>query len=451
MVRNRNLRSLPVLVLAAAVLSCTEQPTTAPDISPQMAKAVPLAPIADPGGPYTGTTGTAVAFDGRGSSDPDGPASKLTYSWTFANGSTGTGPTPTHTYTSGGVYTVTLQVKDRSDLLSSPVSTTVTIELSNQAPVANAGGAYSGTPGVPIVFDGWASSDPDGDEPLTYAWTFGDGGTATDVSPSHIYASGGNYIVTLTVTDAKGKPSAPVATTASVSSNGSPITLLADGFSRFSSDGWGNADVGGAYRLDPRSSSAKFTIDGSRGVIELHGTQPLKAVGSGLDTYGLDVDGLISVSADRAPDAPGEYHLIRVYARRNDRDSFGHNLYRFRLRIFGSGTMDVRIEKEIGSATGTVATSLTGNQPLNLTFSPGAKYWIRWEATGTSPATTLRVRVWLDGTPEPATTWHAAVVHDEPRLDVSGTSGIRINAPDNGQINFPIRFFVDDFLYRQRS
>ncbi len=34
----------------------------------------------------------------------------------------------------------------------------------------------------------------------SYAWTFGDGGTSTAASPSHIYAAAGVYTVSLTVT-----------------------------------------------------------------------------------------------------------------------------------------------------------------------------------------------------------------------------------------------------------
>ncbi len=39
----------------------------------------------------------------------------------------------------------------------------------------------------------------------TYAWEFGDSGTATEANPQHIYAAGGTYTVTLTVTDSQGQ------------------------------------------------------------------------------------------------------------------------------------------------------------------------------------------------------------------------------------------------------
>jgi PKD repeat protein len=67
-------------------------------------------PIADPNGPYTGTVGSPVYFNGYGSLDPDGDS--LTYYWDFGDGSTGTGVSPTHTYAAAGTYTVSLTVTD---------------------------------------------------------------------------------------------------------------------------------------------------------------------------------------------------------------------------------------------------------------------------------------------------------------------------------------------------
>jgi len=75
----------------------------------------------------------------------------------------------------------------------------------NNPPTAVANGPYSGTEDSPITFDGTDSSDLD-DDPLTYSWDFGDGTTevTTSVQISHTYTYGGDFIVTLTVSDGKG-------------------------------------------------------------------------------------------------------------------------------------------------------------------------------------------------------------------------------------------------------
>jgi PKD repeat protein len=76
----------------------------------------------------------------------------------------------------------------------------------NHAPLASAAGPYSSSEGSAVLFDGSASTDPDGDA-LTYDWDFGDGTPhGTGVSPSHTYADNrpGGYPVTLIVRDGGG-------------------------------------------------------------------------------------------------------------------------------------------------------------------------------------------------------------------------------------------------------
>ncbi|MEU4551215.1 ThuA domain-containing protein [Micromonospora violae] len=74
----------------------------------------------------------------------------------------------------------------------------------NAPPVVSATATpATGTAPVTVEFDGTAT-DADGDTPLTYAWDFGDGGTATTLDASHTYTSPGLFTATLTVTDSKG-------------------------------------------------------------------------------------------------------------------------------------------------------------------------------------------------------------------------------------------------------
>ena len=82
--------------------------------------------------------------------------------------------------------------------------------IRNHPPVASAGGPYSGTRLAAIALNGSASSDPDGDA-LSYAWSFGDGGTGVGIAPTHHYATVGDFTVTLTVNDGT-VDSAPVST-----------------------------------------------------------------------------------------------------------------------------------------------------------------------------------------------------------------------------------------------
>lgn len=72
--------------------------------------------------------------------------------------------------------------------------------VANQAPTA---AFATSCAGQSCSFDGRASTDTDGTI-TSWAWTFGDGATATGAQPGHVYTAPGTYPVTLTVTDENG-------------------------------------------------------------------------------------------------------------------------------------------------------------------------------------------------------------------------------------------------------
>ncbi|MBC8028496.1 MAG: PD40 domain-containing protein [Pyrinomonadaceae bacterium] len=88
---------------------------------------------------------------------------------------------------------------------------------SNQPPLANGGGPYSGLSGSSIQFNGGGSFDPDG-AIASYQWNFGDNTSGAGITPTHSYSTAGSYTVTLTVTDNDGA-TANATATATVANN----------------------------------------------------------------------------------------------------------------------------------------------------------------------------------------------------------------------------------------
>jgi hypothetical protein len=165
---------------------------------------VDRAPVVAAPASVAGMEGTPIQFT-VGATDPDGDAISTLTALGLPPGATfdadpGNNAGSFH-WTPGfgeeGNYSVTFRAANAQ---IATAITSISVANVNRAPVANDGGPYSGVAGVPVAFDGGASGDPDGDA-LEYEWSFGDGGSATGVAPTHTYASGGVYDVTLTVTD----------------------------------------------------------------------------------------------------------------------------------------------------------------------------------------------------------------------------------------------------------
>ncbi|MFX0194870.1 MAG: Ig-like domain-containing protein [Candidatus Hodarchaeota archaeon] len=111
--------------------------------------------------------------------------------WVAVNGSEGT-YTPEPDYY--GTDSFTYEVSDEFTTITGTV--TVLVNPVNDAPLAEAGGPYSGATGVPLTFDASGSGDLEGD-PLKYRWDFdGDGSwdTAYSSEPTVTYTYGEAYV-----------------------------------------------------------------------------------------------------------------------------------------------------------------------------------------------------------------------------------------------------------------
>jgi PKD repeat protein len=157
-----------------------------------------LKPVANANGPYTGYAGESIEFSSDGSHDPDGEI--MRYSWEFEDGQQSEDPSPRLFFQEIGVYSVSLTVFDAYGE-SGADSTTVKIQATPPLPpIAECNGPYSGKPNSAIYFSSSGSFDPNGD-PLEYYWSFGNGESSSETSPSILYSESGTYSVTLTVTD----------------------------------------------------------------------------------------------------------------------------------------------------------------------------------------------------------------------------------------------------------
>jgi PKD repeat protein len=128
--------------------------------------------------------------------------------WNFGDGTTSTEQNPTHSYTSSGVFVVTLTVSgdDCQSSVSMLIFTGDNIWYGDDFSAL----FVPFIDGLQVFF--LNLSTPGGTDPYTYEWNFGDGNTSNDFMPIHTYAEAGVYTVTLTVTDANGVQSTFTAT-----------------------------------------------------------------------------------------------------------------------------------------------------------------------------------------------------------------------------------------------
>jgi PKD repeat protein len=159
-------------------------------------------PVADAGPDQFVHAKQWVELNGSGSYDPDGWITS--WVWDFGDGSPKeSGEVVYHKYQNPGVYIARLRVTDDHNL-SNEDDAIINVTEELQWPVSDPNGPYSGRKNLPVLMTGNASHDPDG-LIVDLEWGFGDGSpTEHGWYLEHRYSSGGNFTVTLWVTDDDG-------------------------------------------------------------------------------------------------------------------------------------------------------------------------------------------------------------------------------------------------------
>src|SRR5256884_933356 len=145
--------------------------------------------------PSTPFVNTAVNFTGNAS----GGKTPYTYAWSFGDGASSTGQTPSHAFPISGTFTVSLSV---SDSVKTSVQSSRSINI---LPVGALTASFSNNPALPVsgqtvTFTDTASG---GTSPYADSWNLG--GTNKTGDPVSQSFTNGTYTISLAVSDSTGK------------------------------------------------------------------------------------------------------------------------------------------------------------------------------------------------------------------------------------------------------
>lgn len=416
---------------------------------------VQVAPPASPTASFTARTENLTAtFSGTGSSSPNGAIA--TYAWSFGDGSTGAGATPSHTYRAAGSYEVELTV---TDARGAKASTTQTVSVSP----ALAAAFEATTQGRSVTVDGTST----GGSIVGYAWDFGDGTTGTGATAAHRFTEDGTYSIVLTVTDTAGRTASTgktvtvanslptssfipavsgldVAVDASSSKDVESTTLsyswsFGDGTTAVGRTAAHTYAAPGAYTvaLVVRDEDGGEARSEQRLLVEETVTEPRKLAGDaftrvlGSGWGSADLGGAYSYSGSLSnfsvANGKGQLRMGSAGAGPSaylnsvsstdtevratisvDKAATGGGVHQsFLLRdVTGAGAYTAKLQfQPNGSVTAFLLRkdTILVNQTVisSLNYSPGKELVVRAQVVGTSP-TVIRMKVWAAGTAEPA-------------------------------------------------
>jgi hypothetical protein len=199
--------------------------------------------------------------------------------------------------------------------------------------------------------------------------------------------------------------------------------LAADEFERTSASGWGNR-----RRRRHWSTACRLLGERRRRVDEPHEQPDPGTTLSGCLPSGTDAS--VSVSIDKVANGGGAH--VNIAPRKTAAGE-----YRAKLRILVDGRRERRRR-----APGRHTETLVANRLLTgYTHTAGATLEVRVRTVSTGPSTTVQVKVWPQGQPEPVD-WYVSATDSDPGLQGTGQLAITSyvsGTATNGPIGIGIR------------
>lgn len=129
----------------------------------------------------------------------------VSVSWDFGDDANASGASSTHSFSNPGTYTVTATATNRKGK-STDMSTATVVVVDPPVPAQIVSiRASDNSPDTETSVSFTASVN--GDTPVSYAWSFGDGNTSSQASPSHTFDTPGTYTVQLNASNRAGSDS----------------------------------------------------------------------------------------------------------------------------------------------------------------------------------------------------------------------------------------------------
>ncbi|HET8686146.1 MAG TPA: PKD domain-containing protein, partial [Methanosarcina sp.] len=155
------------------------------------------------------------------------------WDWNFGDGTYSSTQNATHTFTTAGLYNVTLTVLE--DESSSTITKSITASEQPVLPVADfSSNVTEGYAPLSVQFNDTSTGVPG-----SWEWDFGDGSpNSTEQNPNHTYNSAGTYTVVLNVSNAAGhsiNKQTDYVTALNNNNNSGSLTLVNTDFSQLSS------------------------------------------------------------------------------------------------------------------------------------------------------------------------------------------------------------------------